>query len=142
MDKYNWEDSLNFMGEYYDNLHLVFSYFHYLSGTCYANHIAEYIFLHDINAYREKDKWRDASGRVIHVAWSWNDDMCDFPDVYKRIGDMIYTRYQERSDMNNLYKLLAHFVCLYNDIYSDYVEPDQIYTDELSTSLTICESAA
>jgi hypothetical protein len=73
-------------------------------------------FLHEINAYREKDKWRDASGAVISVSWSWNDDLCDYPVVYDRIGGMIYKQYKERRDMNGLYKLLAHFISLCDDI--------------------------
>jgi hypothetical protein len=112
MEKYDWTDTLHYLGEYYFGFQIVSSYFHYLTDT----DVTKSGFLHDINAYREKDKWRDASGAVIRVEWSWNDDMCDYPAVYDRIGGMVYKQYQERRDMNGLYKLLAHFISLCDDI--------------------------
>jgi hypothetical protein len=112
MEKYDWTDTLHYLGEYYDGFQIVSSYFHYLTDT----DVTKSGFLHEINAYREKDKWRDASGAVISVSWSWNDDLCDYPVVYDRIGGMIYKQYKERRDMNGLYKLLAHFISLCDDI--------------------------
>ena len=122
MDKYDWNDTLHYLGDYYDGLHLVFSYFHYIKDNVLNSpqhehdDVAEFKFLHDINAYREKDKWRDADGRVTHTHWSWNDDQCDYPAVYDRLGGMIYKLWDERRDMNGLYKLLSHLISLYDDI--------------------------
>jgi hypothetical protein len=112
MDKYDWTDTLHYLGEYYFGFHLVSSYFHYLTDT----DVTKSGFLHEINAYREKDKWRDAHGRVIRVEWSWNDDNCDYPSVYDRIGDMIYELYETRRNINGLYKLLSHLITLWDDI--------------------------
>jgi hypothetical protein len=112
MDKYDWTDTLHYLGEYYFGFHLVSSYFHYLTDT----DVTKSGFLHEINAYREKDKWRDADGRVTHVEWSWNDDNCDYPSVYDRIGDMIYELYETRRNINGLYKLLSHLITLWDDI--------------------------
>jgi hypothetical protein len=112
MDKYDWTDTLHYLGEYYYGFQLVSSYFHYLTDT----DVTKSGFLHEINAYREKDKWRDAHGRVIRVEWSWNDDNCDYPSVYDRIGDMIYELYETRRNINGLYKLLSHLITLWDDI--------------------------
>ena len=118
MNKYDWTDTLHYLGEYYDGFQLVSSYFHYIIKD---NHGAKIKFLHDINAYREKDKWRDAAGWVIRVKWTWNDDNCDYPAVYDRIGDIIYNLYHERRDMNRLYKLLSHLITLWDDIEKTYL---------------------
>ena len=117
MNKYDWTDTLHYLGEYYDGFQLVSSYFHYLTDT----DVTKSGFLHEINAYREKDKWRDAHGRVIRVEWSWNDDNCDYPAVYDRIGDMIYELYETRRNINGLYKLLSHLITLWDDIEKTYL---------------------
>ena len=127
MQKYNWTDTLHELGEHYDGLHIVYAYFHHLKD----GENDKFSFLHNSNAYREKDKWRDAEGRVNHVEWSWNDDCCNYPTVYDRLGNLICEQYRERRDMNGLYKMLAYFITLWDDIDTLYDhdyhdEPDQI----------------
>lgn len=117
MEKYNWINHLHQLGEYYHGLFIVFAYFHHLTD-CYSND-----FLPSINAYREKNKFRNADGQVTRIEWSWNDDNCDYPAIYERLGNMIYEQYQERRDMNGLYKTLALLITLWNDtIDNDDIE--------------------
>ena len=81
MDKYDWNDILHVLGEYYYGLHIVFAYFHYIKDT----DITPDKFLHNNNAYLEKDKYRDEQGRVIRVEWNWNDDNCDYDIIFNQI---------------------------------------------------------
>jgi hypothetical protein len=112
MDKYDWNDILHVLGEYYYGLHIVFAYFHYIKDT----DITPDIFLRNNNAYLEKDKYRDEQGHIIGVEWNWNDDNCDYDIIFNQIADMIYNLYAQRRDINDLYKLLAHYITLVDDI--------------------------
>ena len=120
MDKYNWKDTLHVLGEYYYGLHIVFAYFHYIKDT----DITPDKFLHNNNAYMEKDKFRDEQGRVIRVEWNWNDDNCDYDIIFNQIADMIYKLYAQRRDVNGLYQLLAHYITLLDDI-DTYQDEDE-----------------
>ena len=72
MDKYDCEETLQHLREYYFEFNLIQSYFAHVVETS----ISEFAMLHRMNAYREKDKWRDNTGKVTRVEWSWNDDQC------------------------------------------------------------------
>jgi hypothetical protein len=112
IDKYDWNDILHVLGEYYYGLHLVLSYFHYIKDT----DISQKEFLHNNNAYLEKDKFRDEHGRVVRVEWNWNDESCDYDIIFNQIGNMIYKLYAQRQHINGLYRLLAHYITLLDDI--------------------------
>lgn len=112
MDKYDWNDILYGLGEYYYGLHLISVYFHYIKDT----DITHTEFLHNNNAYRDKNKYRDQHGRLIQVEWNWNDDNCDYDIIFNQIADMIYNLYAQRRDINGLYQLLAHYITLVDDI--------------------------
>ena len=118
MDKYDWNDILHVLGEYYYGLHIVFAYFHYIKDT----DITPDKFLHNNNAYLEKDKYRDEQGRVIRVEWNWNDDNCDYDIIFNQIADMIYNLYAQRRNINGLYLLLAHYITLVDDINNSQQE--------------------
>ena len=112
MDKYDWNDILHVLGEYYYGLHIVFAYFHYIKDT----DITPDEFLRNNNAYMEKDKYRDEQGHVIRVEWNWNDDNCDYDIIFNQIADMIYNLNAQRQNINGLYQLLAHYITLVDDI--------------------------
>jgi hypothetical protein len=112
MDKYDWNDILHVLGEYYYGLHIVFAYFHYIKDT----DITPDEFLRNNNAYMEKDKYRDEQGHVIRVEWNWNDDCCHYDIIFNQIADMIYKLYAQRRNINGLYQLLAHYITLVDDI--------------------------
>lgn len=122
MEKYNWKDTLYDLGTHYWEFCLVRDYFKHVKETS----IAEATMLHSMNAYREKDKWRDASGRVVRIEWTWNDDNCDYDKIFKELTDMLDTQYEERRDMNGLYKYLSHLINMYNDMENEY---DMEYSD-------------
>ena len=114
MKKYNWDDTLYELGQYYDGFHLVRSYFKHVNETS----ISESAMLHNMNAYREKDKWRDTTGKVTHVEWSWNDDNCDYDKIIPELADMLYIQYEERRDMNGLYKHLSYLIYIFDHMYT------------------------
>ena len=110
MKKYNWIGTLHTLCDYYgQNLSMIFAYFKHTNG----GYMTESNFLREIGAYREKDKWRDANGRVIRIEWGWNDDNCDYESVYTYLCDMIYDQYKMRLDMSGLYKYLAYLIILW-----------------------------
>ena len=111
IDKYDWNYTLHSLGEYYYGWHLINAYFHYIKDT----DITHTEFLRDNNAYRERYKYRDANGQVFRAIMTWNDDNCDYDIILNRIGDMIYKLYAERRDFNGLYRLLAHYITLWDD---------------------------
>ena len=113
MDKYDWKDIVHLLGEHYYGIHLISAYFHYIKDT----DITQNEFLYNNNVYEEKDKYRNQQGRVIRVEWTLNDDNCDYDIVFNLIGDMIYKLYAERRDINGLYRLMAHFITLLDDVY-------------------------
>ena len=116
MNKYNWTDTIHVLGKCYYEFYMVRTYFQHMKD--------EYItlsgFMHQENGYREKDKWRNADGKVIRVKWSWNDDNCDYDAIYDRLGDMIYDQYKIHRNINSLYKLLSHLIMLWNNIDKRY----------------------
>ncbi len=118
MDKYDWNDILHVLGEYYYGIHIVFAYFHYIKDT----DITPDKFLRNNNAYMEKDKYRDEQGHVIRVEWNWNDDCCDYDIIFNQIADMIYKLYAQRRNINGLYQLLAHYITLVDDINNSQQE--------------------
>jgi len=115
MQKYDWTAILHELGEYWEGLDIIFVYFHHLEDG-ESDLIS---FLLQYNAYREKYKWRDAEGRVTHREWCWNDDHCNYTAVYDSLGIRICEQYLQRRDMNGLYKMLAHFITMWNDTYSE-----------------------
>jgi len=115
MAKYNWEDTLYELGEYYNEFHLIESYFKYVHNTP----ISKEEFFMKRNIYREKDKWRNTSGRITHVTWSWNDDNCDYVKLFQGLANTIYVQSESQDDIGGLYKYLSYLITLYNDMECD-----------------------
>lgn len=122
MDKYNWTDTLHDLDEYYCGLYIVSTCFRHLE----QGDITEQSFLRNANAYIEKDKYRDAQGRVVRVEFVWNDEHCDYDEIYDQLGSMICKQYEERRDMNGLYKLLSQLITLWDDTDNLWDDTDNL----------------
>jgi hypothetical protein len=72
-----------------------------------------------MNAHREKDKWRDNTGKVTRVEWSWNDDQCDYDVIIPELAEMLYTQYEDRRDMKGLFKYLSYLNLLCDNMHED-----------------------
>lgn len=117
MKKYDWADTIYTLSEYYaNNLSMILAYFEYTTG----GYMTKREFLNEIGAHREKNKWRDVNGRVIHIEWGWNDDKCDYESVYTYLCDMIHEQYKTGRDMSGLYKYLAHLIILWENMEADH----------------------
>jgi len=115
MDKYDCEETLQHLREYYFEFNLIQSYFAHVVETS----ISEFAMLHRMNAHREKDKWRDNTGKVTRVEWSWNDDQCDYDVIIPELAEMLYTQYEDRRDMKGLFKYLSYLNLLCDNMHED-----------------------
>ena len=115
MEKYDWEDTIYELGEYYNEFHLIESYYKYVLNSP----ISKEEFFKQSSIYREKNKWRDWSGRITHVTWSWNDDNCNYDKLFQGLANTLYAQYEIRDDMGGLYKYLSYLITLYNDMECD-----------------------
>ena len=108
MEKYDLENIMHQICEDYGGLHLITSYYRHANEPIES----EFDMLYSIGVYREKDKIRDTNGRIIRVEWYWNDDLCNYNEVFPKFAKTLKTQYTERRDMNGLYKYFGYLLSL------------------------------
>ena len=121
MEKYNWHNILDQLRDYYNDFHLIISYFNHV--TILTSTKAD--MLYEMGMYREKDKFRDANGNIIRIEWTWNDDNCNYDAIFTGFVETMNTQYRERRDIHGLYTYFRYLLSLLHRAHNNRIDHDE-----------------
>ena len=73
------------------------------------------VMYNEYGVWRDRTKFRDGLGNLIKVVYTWEDENCDYNQMFYNFPKMLHTQQKIRHDMLGLYKYLAWIIVSYDD---------------------------